>query len=48
MGHRLRYLPPESNLVEVTIRTVQGRFLLQPNHSHRLLSPEDSLQPPNE
>ncbi len=32
MGRRLRYLPPEgSGLVEVTCRTVQGRFLLTPS-----------------
>jgi len=32
MGRRLRYLPPEgSGLVEVTCRTLQGRFLLTPN-----------------
>ena len=31
MGRRLRYLPPEgSGLVEVTCRTLQGRFLLTP------------------
>ena len=35
MGHKLRYLPPESNLVEVTIRTVQGRFLLKPTPGFR-------------
>ena len=33
MGRRLRYLPPEgSSLVEVTCRTVQGRFLLTPSN----------------
>ena len=31
MGRRLRYLPPGSGLVEVTVRTVQGRFLLKPS-----------------
>jgi len=32
MGRRLRYLPPEgSGLVEVTCRTLQGRFLLTPS-----------------
>jgi len=32
MGRRVRYLPPEgSGLVEVTCRTVQGRFLLTPS-----------------
>jgi hypothetical protein len=32
MGRRLRYLPPEgSGLVEVTCRTVQGRYLLTPS-----------------
>src|SRR4051812_37865042 len=32
MGRRLRYLPPEgSGLVEVTCRTIQGRFLLTPS-----------------
>ncbi len=32
MGRRLRYLPPEgSSLVEVTCRTIQGRFLLTPS-----------------
>ncbi len=31
MGRRLRYLPPEgSGLVEVTTRTIHGRFLLTP------------------
>ncbi len=35
MGHKLRYLPPESNLVEVTIRTVQRRFLLKPTPGFR-------------
>jgi REP element-mobilizing transposase RayT len=33
MGRRIRYLPPEgSGLVEVTCRTVQGRFLLTPSN----------------
>jgi putative transposase len=31
MGRGLRFLPPDS-LVEVTCRTLQGRFLLQPTH----------------
>ena len=32
MGRRLRYLPPEgSGLVEVTTRTIHGRFLLAPS-----------------
>ncbi len=32
MGRRLRYLPPEgSGLIEVTCRTLQGRFLLTPS-----------------
>lgn len=35
MAHKLRYLPPGSNLVEVTIRTVQGRFLLKPTPGFR-------------
>lgn len=30
MGRRLRYIPPEGCLVEVTNRTIQGRFLLRP------------------
>jgi REP element-mobilizing transposase RayT len=33
MGRRIRYLPPEgSGLVEVTCRTIQGRFLLTPSN----------------
>jgi len=33
MGRRIRYLPPEgSGLVEVTCRTVQGRYLLTPSN----------------
>ncbi len=31
MGRRLRFIPPEGALVEVTCRTVQGRFLLTPS-----------------
>jgi hypothetical protein len=31
MGRRLRYIPPEGCLVEVTNRTIQGRFLLRPS-----------------
>jgi REP element-mobilizing transposase RayT len=33
MGRRIRYIPPEgSGLVEVTCRTLQGRFLLTPSN----------------
>ncbi len=32
MARRLRYVPPEGGLFEVTTRTVQGRFLLKPSH----------------
>jgi REP element-mobilizing transposase RayT len=33
MGRRIRYIPPEgSGLVEVTCRTVQGRYLLTPSN----------------
>ena len=33
MGRPIRYLPPEgSGLVEVTCRTIQGRFLLTPSN----------------
>jgi hypothetical protein len=31
MARRLRFIPPEGALVEVTSRTVQGRFLLSPS-----------------
>ena len=31
MGRKLRYLPEEGALVEVTCRTLQGRLLLRPN-----------------
>ena len=31
MGHRLRFIPPGGSLVEVTNRTIQGRFLLRPS-----------------
>ncbi len=31
MGRRLRYVPPEGCLVEVTNRTIQGRYLLRPS-----------------
>lgn len=30
MGRRVRFLPPEGGLVEVTCRTIQGRHLLRP------------------
>lgn len=32
MGRRLRYIPPGGCLVEVTNRTIQGRFLLRPGN----------------
>jgi hypothetical protein len=35
MGRRLRHIPPGSQLVEVTVRTVQGRFLLKPSPGFR-------------
>jgi REP element-mobilizing transposase RayT len=35
MSRRLRYLPPGSHLVEVTVRTVQGRFLFKPSPGFR-------------
>ena len=31
MGRRLRFIPPDGCLVEVTNRTIQGRFLLRPS-----------------
>lgn len=31
MGRRLRFIPPGGSLVEVTNRTIQGRFLLRPS-----------------
>ena len=31
MARRLRFVPPEGSLVEVTTRTLQGRFLLKPS-----------------
>ena len=31
MARKLRYVPPEGGLFEVTTRTVQGRFLLKPS-----------------
>lgn len=31
MGRSIRYIPPGGSLVEVTCRTVQGRFLLRPS-----------------
>ena len=31
MGRRLRFVPERGTLVEVTCRTVQGRFLLRPS-----------------
>ena len=31
MGRRLRFIPPGGYLVEVTNRTIQGRFLLRPS-----------------
>ena len=31
MGRKLRYLPEEGALVEVTCRTLQGRLLLRPS-----------------
>lgn len=37
MGRRLRYIPPEGCLVEVTNRTIQGRFLLRPSAKLNLL-----------
>ena len=35
MARRLRFLPPGSGLVEITVRTVQGRFLLKPSPGFR-------------
>jgi REP element-mobilizing transposase RayT len=35
MGRRLRFIPPEGALVEVTCRTIQGRFLLKPTDELR-------------
>ena len=37
MGRRLRYIPPEGCLVEVTNRTIQGRFLLRPSAELNML-----------
>jgi hypothetical protein len=31
VGRNLRFVPPEGALVEVTIRTIQGRLLLRPS-----------------
>jgi REP element-mobilizing transposase RayT len=31
VGRRLRFIPPDGSLVEVTNRTIQGRFLLRPS-----------------
>lgn len=31
MGRRLRYIPPDGCLIEVTNRTIQGRYLLRPS-----------------
>ena len=31
MGRKLRYIPEEGALVEVTCRTLQGRLLLRPS-----------------
>ena len=37
MGRRLRYISPEGCLVEVTNRTIQGRFLLRPSAELNML-----------
>ena len=37
MARRLRFIPQGGSLVEVTCRTVQGRFLLKPTHELRSL-----------
>ncbi len=33
MGRRVRFIPSEGSLVEVTVRTIQSRFLLRPSSS---------------
>ena len=35
MSRRIRYIPPGTNLVEVTVRTLQGRFLFKPTPGFR-------------
>ena len=37
MPRRLRFIPPEGSVVEVTTRTLQGRLLLAPSHTLNLL-----------
>lgn len=31
MARKLRYVPPDGGLFEITTRTVQGRFLMSPS-----------------
>jgi REP element-mobilizing transposase RayT len=38
MGRPLRFLPPETPLVEITCRTLQGRYLLRPSKRLNLTS----------
>jgi REP element-mobilizing transposase RayT len=37
MGRRLRFIPEGGSLVEVTCRTVQGRYLMRPNEESRAI-----------
>ncbi len=36
MGRPLRYIPEGGSLVEVTVRTIQGRYLLRPDCKGRV------------